>query len=561
MSRSSTRRRAVGLLALALPLGLLLPVAGPAQAADVQLSLDGEAYEQRTLEAVPAVAPGGTLVLTAVPGELVDPSIFLDHPGSEVETTLIARGDGSYAADLAGVPAGRWGAFVFDADGETWMFEVEVVGDAPAEVALDLAGPGALSTYYPDAAPQVSGPRGSTVTWTAPTGVSLEGATVDLGTSGYVSVSEADGFAAAVAVDGSSVTVTLPVTAGDGAVPFAGDVDAEVYIELEDAEGDVVALGAPVLMTPQGAERRPTLGVVGTNGAAYTRTDAPGSTYRNLGGLFVGSPTVARTADGRDLFIGQSPNGGLYVRTATTAWGWLAWPNAVCSDPDAEVFGDELVVACRGANGRAYVGRAPITAGKLPFVRTWTNRGGLITGGPGLAIDTTTGRADLVVRGGTHGYGNVWSSSGSEPAGTWRKRALTCTGTPALASVPGAPELQWVACPSWGQQLMVSHSLVEGDAVADEPQLCGGRVVGRPGLTPSWDGFAMRAHVTGTNAAVYTNDVTFGCGPFVRQTGASVSGVGAAGVLPATEAEWGWMATRSATPERPAGLPLVGLGG
>ncbi len=558
MSRSSARRRVVGLLALALTLGLLLP-AGPAQAADVRLSVEGDAFEQHALDGIPVVAPGGSLVVVAAPGELVDPALFVAHPDVESETALTARGDGSYLADLAGVPEGRWDAFVFDADDELWSFQVDVVAGAPDDPQVDLDGPGTLSTYYPDAAPQVSAPRGSTLTWLAPAGLSLEGAEVELGVDSPVEITEADGFVAAVAADGSRVTATLPRTAGGA--PLAGDVDAEVYISFEEVDGDLITLAAPVLMQPEASERRPALGVVGTNGAAYLRTDSPGSAYRNLGGLLVGSPTVVRTADGRDLFIGQSTNGGLYVRSATTAWGWLAWPDADCGDPDAEVFRDELVVACRGSNGRAYVGRAPITADRLPFIRTWTNRGGLITGGPGLAIDTTTGRADLVARGGSHGYGNVWSSSGSG-SGAWVKRSLTCTAPPALASVPGAPESQWVSCASFEQQLLVSQTSVdENGALVDHEELCGGRVVGRPGLTPSWDGFAMKVHVTGTNAGIYTNDATFGCGRFVRQTGASLSGVGAAGVLPATEAEWGWMSTQSARPERPAGLPLVALRG
>lgn len=489
-----------------------------------------------TLDLKPTVPASYTLQLSPGTGVGLTTAVFSNEAGGTVGQ-LTDNGDGSWNLPLTGLPLGVWTVTVGGSDGtvtHTYSFDVDVTAaGGPDILGVDLAGAGDTVNYL-DYEPQtfVRNPRRDTVTFVAPEGYTFTGAAFDTALElPEIPLGSGSGVQTTVAGDGSSFDLYIPRRLTGGPV-IAQDAGFRVEVSMPTGDREATVGTVWVMSTAAAKEPIPQSVVIGTNGALYARAHRATS-YRNLGGVLVGAPVVMQTSDGENLYLGQSPNNGLYVRTDTLGWQRLNLPKDVCLDPDAVLDGGDLVIGCRGGNGKLYLARVAYVPGTLPFVSSWTGRGGLISGGPGVAVDPLTGDATFVVTGGSYGAGNVYATDESMPAGSFRRVPMTCAASPALEIATDLYDESlvdtFIACAGTGQALMVYQGVGEDYRVDS----FGGRITGRPGLQASWFGEA-RATVVGVNNGIYEISINGnGSWYFERQpgTGLTGSGAGATGLV------------------------------
>lgn len=521
--------RAVATLVVAV-LAVFGLAASPAMAIPTQaLSADGGSIDLVVIGRQP-IGQNSDTTLRLVPGAvLLDTNLtFYDNvsglPFGTVTITPISPN--VWNVDTSGLPAGQFStdSLRVALDGTTpttFRWPISVSASGPTAPVLDV--PAADQTLYRTfdaAAAQVNGERGTQVAYTAPDGYTLTGATVSAQVFPNYRAGTADGLAWTVSPDGQQITITIPRTHSSGQ-PVVGNQPIEFGISVQTDVGVVDTFRVVVQSTPP-TPAPAVIGVVGTNTVYYARD--VGGPYRNLAGSLVSDPVVVRTAAETNLYIAQSPNGLLYVRSDTVGWARLNDPPSYCYDPDAEAIGGDLVLACRGGNNKLYLARVPIPGLGLPYIpaTAFSGRGGMITVGPGLSVDGN-GVVSMLVVGGNYPGGNLYETRTDLPAGSFVRRNLTCSAAPAVVNRSGT---EFVACRSATGSLLVT----QGGSTKDYA----GQIIGRPGLNPAVDGTGVLVSVTGTNTGIYQlYDGPTRSGSYVRLPGAASTGVGAAGTVPA----------------------------
>jgi len=233
------------------------------------------------------------------------------------------------------------------------------------------------------------------------------------------------------------------------------------------------------------------IALVGTNRRLYTGLVGQGSLV-DLGGELHGTPLLV-AGEQASYVVGLGKGDVPYVRSFQRAWRRLAPAGITCQGPSAAVSGATLTVSCRGSNGHLWSGSTQLAGDALPYVATWTDRGGSVPYGTVAGVDAA-GVVSYEVVGTDHAsYRKTGSKSFTRVAG-----APLCFGPLSQDDISGGGR----ACAAQDGALQVSSN---DPADADGIATVRGRVVGRPGVARDVDG-SSRYYVVGTDARLYVAD-------------------------------------------------------
>ena len=229
------------------------------------------------------------------------------------------------------------------------------------------------------------------------------------------------------------------------------------------------------------------LALVGTNTKLYVKTtDQVG--YDNLGGSLIDAPGLA--VGDQPYFVGIGANNNVYVRTYDQGWAPLGPKGTNCSGASVAIAGNTMAVACRGSNGRLYVGKAvadATTSGRLPRITSFQNRGGQLLFGATVGVNKDAFYYDVI--GTNHLVYEATDTSGLRLV-TGSPR---CSSSLAIDVVTGGG----VACRSEDGALLVLSN------ATDQFIKIPGAIVGRPAVSVDDDG-TSRYYALGTNRKIYT---------------------------------------------------------
>ena len=327
----------------------------------------------------------------------------------------------------------------------------------------------------------------------------------------------------AVSSDGCSGTAVAPDASCTVAVRFTPTAPAARAAQLAIADN---AATSPQTVALSGTGDSALLAVTGTDGQLWTRQDS--QPYAPLGGQLVGAPAVvalpgATGSVPTPLFVGIGTDRNVYVRTMAKPWQPLSATPVACVDSLGAVLttspgNQTLTVACEGTDAALYYAQAALVSSTLPVVTSWTNLGGVLSGGP--AVAAPGGRVTFYVTG-SNGTVYVRDTSTGYVAMSYR-----CQGHPAVA-IQGSD--QYFACDGLDGSLWYAINTGVGWPAATS---AGGAVTGGPGIAAdTTDG---TIYVEGTNGGVYDIVVTPGgaAGGFVSDGGGVRGGAAAAGLVP-----------------------------
>lgn len=229
------------------------------------------------------------------------------------------------------------------------------------------------------------------------------------------------------------------------------------------------------------------LAVVGTNTQLYVKTtDQVG--YDNLGGALIDAPGLA--VGDQPYFVGIGTNNNVYVRTYDQGWAPLGPKGTNCSGASVAIVGNAMAVACRGSNGRLYVGKAvadATTSGRLPRITSFQNRGGQLLFGATVGVNKDAFYYDVI--GTNRLVYEATDTSGLRPVAG----SPTCNSSLAIDAVTGGG----VACRAEDGALLVLSNAT-GQFVKIP-----GAIVGRPAVSVDDNG-TSRYYALGTNRKIYT---------------------------------------------------------
>ena len=246
---------------------------------------------------------------------------------------------------------------------------------------------------------------------------------------------------------------------------------------------------APPQHTAATVERSDFVAVTGTNRRLY-HADVPGDGFTDGGGRLLGAPAMARY--GKEVyFVAVGTDRNVYVRTSNITWRVLGPTGTDCSGVSIDIRRSTgaMAVACRGANGKLYVGRTTVTPGQLPpRIQSFRSLGGAVLFGTLTGVTSSDFYFDVV---GTDHLVYRWTS------GTGFRRlstSLRCYGPLGSDSFSNAG----LACRARDGALTV----VPDDSNYSAFATIVGKVVGRPGVAVDEDGTA-RYYVLGTDDKIY----------------------------------------------------------
>jgi hypothetical protein len=263
------------------------------------------------------------------------------------------------------------------------------------------------------------------------------------------------------------------------------------------ALGAAVATGGTARAQP--LDDREIVAVVGLDGQLWVSglTGSPGGSWQPLGGHLVdAAPIVVRGAF-EVYFLGLGADHNVWIRTPDQGWRPYGPDGTWCEGPGAAAVSDTFAVACRGADGAAWIAGTilPLAPDVVPTARGpesvgWRSLGGQIQFGAAVTGYQPVPQQPEVAVVAVGADGTPWFNTYSTG---WRQfSAEPCAG--ALAA---SPAFEVFACTAPNGQLKVFHPRSGAGAT-----LLGGQILGRPGVAAFASG-QVDYFVLGTDSGVW----------------------------------------------------------
>lgn len=284
-------------------------------------------------------------------------------------------------------------------------------------------------------------------------------------------------------------------------------------------------VGASGAAQAQPLADREIVAAVGLDGQLWVSglTGSAGSSWQQLGGRLVdAAPIVVRGAF-EVYFLGLGTDHNVWIRTPDQGWRPYGPDGTWCEGPGAAAVSDTFAVACRGADGAAWIASTllPLAPDVVPTARGpesvgWRSLGGRIPFGAAVTGYQPGQQQPEVAVVAVGEDGTPWFHT---PSTGWRQfSAEICSG--ALAA---SPAFQAFACAAPDGQLKVFHPRTGTGAT-----LLGGHIVGRPGVAVFGSG-QVDYFVLGTDDAVWLTRqrATGGQDPYIQTNGRGRYGLSA----------------------------------